>query len=166
MTVAATRARIVATAVFDAFGVQRFGTGTLSAGVLRATYGNGNEDGMSAFLNGRAQRFGPQKGGGGPKPIGVVPPDCQTACENCMSIANAFLTACLAAVGAGCAALMGVCSAVCITSGVWTGGVPCAICFGIAGIGCLAAFAGCFLGYQGRALECLWQKNECEKKKK
>jgi len=56
-------ATVVATAVFDAFGVQRFGTGTLSAGVLRATYGNGNEDGMSAFLNGRAQRFGPQDGG-------------------------------------------------------------------------------------------------------
>lgn len=73
--------------LFSTFSVQRFGTGTLSAGVLRATYGNGKEDGMSAFLAGRALDFSPDT-------IQSAYERCKKALDFCLEIVDEAFSRC------------------------------------------------------------------------
>lgn len=71
----------VASAVFDSLGVQRFGTGTLASGVIRNTYGSGDEDGLNSMLHGRdlvSGGIGPASAGLKCSPGEIV--DCILTC--------------------------------------------------------------------------------------
>jgi len=48
---------LVASATFDTFGVQRGGSGSFTAGIVRKTYGGNNEDGLKSFSASRAVSF-------------------------------------------------------------------------------------------------------------
>jgi len=65
---------IVATTVFDAFGVRRSGTESLSEGVTRDVYGGGNEDGLEALVQSRQIKLLAIK------PIVIVAAHCANAC--------------------------------------------------------------------------------------
>jgi len=129
---------VTATAVFDALGVQRSGTGALASGVIRDTYGNGNEDGMTAFLNQRSlQMRSPEYT---EKTCDVIHSGwidkCDRAFQSCLALLGI-------PIGVGLA-----CLAACLAPEPVLTKTACALCLILAGVGSGAAAMECYKRYK------------------
>jgi len=112
-TITGANADTIATTVYDANGVRRAGSGSLTPGVIRAIYGSGNEDSMGSFSN---ARFQPRdvidwiKGIIWPRPKPTPGPKdgpkelCKTVCKTlvCGGLAGAAKKICVKACEANC----------------------------------------------------------------
>lgn len=133
------------------------GTGTLSAGVLRATYGNGNEDGMSALLAGRAVILGP--GIQGPNKFSK----CYKVYEKCLADAEFIWTAEICACYAAAVAAGAECAAKCARYTVpWAIAVCLLLCVAWVGAGIIACKAAADLVRATRKSKCEEDLKKCK----
>ncbi|MFQ3593863.1 MAG: hypothetical protein SNJ82_11850, partial [Gemmataceae bacterium] len=125
---------VAATAVFDAFGVKRHGTGALAPAAVREAYGSDEFDGVRSFLGGRA----------------VLAKAPRYTEQGCHIIHSGWVDKCGKAFEA-CMAMIGIpiglalaCVAACFNPEPVLTKTLCALCFVGAGSGAGATAWGCY----------------------